>query len=133
MEKFGLYNIYIEDDLDEEAFKKYPVPSMAFVAASDRLDQEIEFLTKLNPQIELVVYTLDFTEGASLKGIFESHGLKDVEVIQIAVSKLTGKNYFEQEPAPWLITGRAEEASSDTETTDMPERDFSVYDDMLLV
>lgn len=135
MEKFGLYNIYIEDDLDEEAFKKYPVPSMAFVAASDKLDQEIEFLTKLNPQIELIVYTLDFTEGASLKGIFESHGLKDVEVIQITVSKLSDKNYFEQEPAPWIVTGRAEEVvpESDEDEIDITERDFSAYDDMMLV
>lgn len=135
MEKFGLYNIYIEDDLDEEAFKKYPVPSMAFVAASDRLDQEIEFLTKLNPQIELIVYTLDFTEGASLKGIFESHGLKDVEVIQITVSKLSDKNYFEQEPAPWIVTGRAEEVApeADEDGVDITEKDFSAYDDMMLV
>lgn len=135
MEKFGLYNIYIEDDLDEEAFKKYPVPSMAFVAASDRLDQEIKFLTKLNPQIELIVYTLDFTEGASLKGIFESHGLKDVEVIQITVSKLSDKNYFEQEPAPWIVTGRAEEVApeADEAGVDITEKDFSAYDDMMLV
>ena len=135
IEKFGLYNIFIEDNLDFEAFEKYPVPSMAFVAASDRLDQEIDFLMKLNPQIELIVYTLDFTEGASLKGIFESHGLKDVEVIQIAVSKLNDRNYFEQEPAPWIVTGRAEdsliEMDDEEEESVGKVPDFDAFEDTM--
>ena len=71
------------------------------------MEQEIECLLKLNPKIEIVVYTLDFGVAASLPKLFEKYGVRDVEVIQIAVSKLNGKNTFEQQPAPWIISGKA--------------------------
>ena len=57
--------------------------------------------------MEFVVYTLDFRCAASLPALIEQHGIGETEVIQIAVSKLTGKHTFEAEPAPWLISGRA--------------------------
>ena len=44
---------------------------------------------------------------STLTDTFEKYGIKDVEVIQIAVSKLNSKNSFEQQPAPWLISGSA--------------------------
>jgi precorrin-6Y C5,15-methyltransferase (decarboxylating) len=55
-----------------------------------------------------VVYTLDFVEAGKLRDLFEAHGIKDAEVIQISVSRLTSKNTFDVEPAPWIVSGRNE-------------------------
>ncbi len=107
IEHFGLHNVSIIDHVDEETMAGHPIPSLAFIVASASMEQEIECLMKLNPQIEIVVYTLDFTVAANLSKTFEKYGIKDVEVIQIAVSKLNAKNSFEQQPAPWLISGSA--------------------------
>lgn len=107
IDHFGLHNVSIIDHMDEETMTGHPVPSLAFIVASASMEQEIECLLKLNPQIEIVIYTLDFTVAATLSNTFEKYGIKDVEVIQIAVSKLNSKNSFEQQPAPWLISGSA--------------------------
>ena len=107
IDHFGLHNVSIIDHMDEETMVGHPVPSLAFIVASASMEQEIECLLKLNPQIEIVIYTLDFTVAATLPDTFEKYGIKDVEVIQIAVSKLNSKNSFEQQPAPWLISGSA--------------------------
>ena len=63
---------------------------------------------ELNPHIILVVYTLDFVEAGQLKNVFEAHGIKDPEVLQVAISRLGPKNTFEIEPAPWIVSGRRE-------------------------
>ena len=107
IDHFGLHNVSIIDHMDEETMTGHPVPSLAFIVASASMEQEIECLLKLNPQIEIVIYTLDFTVAATLSNTFEKYGIKDVEVIQIAVSKLNSKNSFEQQQAPWLISGSA--------------------------
>ena len=107
IEHFGLHNIHIIDHVDEKTMEGCPVPSLVFLVASASMEQEIECLLKLNPKIEIVVYTLDFGVAASLPKLFEKYGVRDVEVIQIAVSKLNGKNTFEQQPAPWIISGKA--------------------------
>lgn len=91
----------------KETMKGYPIPSLVFLVASASMEQEIECLLELNPNIEIVVYTLDFGVAASLPKLFEKDGIRDVEVIQVAVSKLNGKNTFEQQPAPWIISGKA--------------------------
>ena len=36
------------------------------------------------------------------------YGIKDTEVIQVSVSRLNSKNSFEQQPAPWIISGKAD-------------------------
>lgn len=108
IDHFGLHNVSIIDHMDEETMTGHPVPSLAFIVASASMEQEIECLLKLNPQIEIVIYTLDFTVAATLSNTFEKYGIKDVEVIQIAVSKLNSKNSFEQQPAPWIISGKAD-------------------------
>ncbi|HIZ08596.1 MAG TPA: precorrin-6B methylase [Candidatus Eubacterium avistercoris] len=107
IEHFGLHNIHIIDHVDEKTMEGCPMPSLVFLVASASMEQEIECLLKLNPKIEIVVYTLDFGVAASLPKLFEKYGVRDVEVIQIAVSKLNGKNIFEQQPAPWIISGKA--------------------------
>lgn len=108
IDHFGLHNIHVIDHVDEETMKGYPVPSLVFLVASASMEQEIECLTKLNPKISIVVYTLDFGVAANISNIFEKYGIKDTEVIQVSVSKLNSKNSFEQQPAPWIITGKAD-------------------------
>lgn len=105
--QFGLNNISIIDHVDEKAMAGLPVPSLTFLVASASMEQEINCLLKLNPHMEFVVYTLDFRCAASLPDLFQRYGIGETEVIQLAVSKLTGKNTFETEPAPWIISGKA--------------------------
>ena len=110
IEHFGLHNIEVIDHVDEESMKELPVPSLVFMVASASMEQELDLLTKLNPNISVVVYTLDFSVAANIDTVFEKYGITDKEVIQIAVSKLNAKNSFEQEPAPWIISGKAARA-----------------------
>ena len=108
IDHFGLHNIQVIDHVDEETMKDCPVPSLVFMVASASMEQELECLTKLNPKISVVVYTLDFGVAANISKTFEKYGIKDTEVIQVSVSKLNHKNSFEQQPAPWIISGKAD-------------------------
>ncbi|MBQ9062460.1 MAG: precorrin-6B methylase, partial [Eubacterium sp.] len=110
IEHFGLHNIEVIDHVDEESMKDLPVPSLVFMVASASMEQELDLLTKLNPNINVVIYTLDFTVAANIDSVFEKYGIADKEVIQVAVSKLNAKNAFEQQPAPWIISGKAARA-----------------------
>lgn len=105
--QFGLNNIAIIDHVDDAALADLPVPTLAFLVASASLEQELDCLLRRNPHMEFVVYTLDFPTAAALPSLFERRGIGETEVIQIAVSKLTGKHTFEAEPAPWIVSGRA--------------------------
>ena len=107
IEQFGLNNISIIDHVDDESLSGLPAPSLAFLVASASMEQEIAALLRVNPQMEFVIYTLDFRCAASLPAIFERYGIGEIETIQIAVSKLNSKNNFETEPAPWIISGKA--------------------------
>ena len=103
--QFGLNNIVVIDHVDGETMKGLPVPSLTMLVASASMEQEIQCMLKLNPHMEFVIYTLDFRCAASIPAMFEQYGIQHTETIQIAVSKLTGKNTMEAEPAPWIITG----------------------------
>ena len=105
-EKFGLNNITVVDHVDEKTMAGLPVPTLTFLVASASMEQEIACLRKLNPQMEFVIYTLDFRCAASLPELLEQNGLKETEVIQVSVSKLNSKNTFDTEPAPWIVSGR---------------------------
>ena len=62
VDHFGLQNVTIIDRVDEESMKDCPVPSLVFMVASASMEKELAYLTKLNPQIRVVIYTLDFGE-----------------------------------------------------------------------
>jgi len=87
--------------------KDCPVPRLVFLVASASMEQELDYLTALNPEIDIVIYTLDFKVAASMRDILAKFGITDVTIIQIAVSKLTSKNVFENQPAPWIISAKA--------------------------
>ena len=107
IQRFGLNNINIIDHVDDETMKGQPVPSLAFLVASASLEQEMECLLRVNPEIEFVIYTLDFGVVSKLPTLFERLHIKDMEVVQIAVSRLNAKNLFQTEPAPWIVSGKA--------------------------
>ena len=103
----GLNNITIIDHVTDETVKDLPVPTLTFLVASASMEQEIQCMLRLNPHMEFVVYTLDFRCAASLPALFEQYGIGETEVIQVSVSKLTSRNTFQTEPAPWIVSGHA--------------------------
>ena len=56
-----------------------------------------------------MVYTLDFAVAAGMRKLCGELGIRDVAIIQISVSKLSGKNTFDTQPAPWIISCKAGE------------------------
>ena len=105
--RFGLNNVTVIDAVTDEAMAGQPVPSLAFLVASPNLEQEIDCLLRINPTIEIVIYTLDFGVVTKLPAMFEQRGIKDMEIIQVSISRLNPKNIFQTEPAPWIISGKA--------------------------
>jgi precorrin-6B methylase 2 len=108
IDHFGTRNIQVIDHVDEETMKGLPVPSLVFMVASASMEQELACLTRLNPNINVVIYTLDFGVAANMDHVFEKYHITDKEVIQITVQKLNSRNTFEAQPAPWIISGKAE-------------------------
>ncbi len=106
--KFGLKNVLIVESIEEAYPADLPLPDLAFIVASPRLEKEIESLLRINPQIKIVIYTLDFEILMSLSEIFKKNGLIRDEIINIGVSRVNSKNMIEPFPAPWLISGRKE-------------------------
>lgn len=89
--------------------KDCPVPSLVFLVASASMEQELDCLMKRNPKLRVVIYTLDFKVAAGLPALLEKYGIREAEVIQVSVSKLNSRNAFDQQPAPWIISGQPEE------------------------
>lgn len=107
IDKFGINNVTIIDHVDDEVMSGLPVPSITMLVASASMEQEIKCLLKLNPDMEFVIYTLDFKMAANIPQLFEKYGIKDMEMIQVSVSKMNNHNMFQAEPAPWIISGHA--------------------------
>ena len=105
--KFGVNNITIIDHVDDDTMAPLPVPQLSFLVASASMEQELECLLRRNPHMEFVIYTLDFRCAGSLPALFERLGVGEMEMIQITVSKLNGKNNLVSEPSPWIISGKA--------------------------
>ncbi len=107
--RFGLDNITIVDHVGEDTMKDLPVPDVTMLVASASMEKEMEYLLSVNPNMEFVVYTLDFTVAASMENICKRFGIRDPEVIQMTVSKLTSKHTFQTQPSPWIISFKAGE------------------------
>ena len=105
--QFGLRNVVIVDHVGEDTMGNLPVPDTTMLVASASLEHELEYLLGINPNMEFVIYTLDFKVAASMRDILGKFGITDITIIQIAVSKLTSKNVFENQPAPWIISAKA--------------------------
>lgn len=107
--QFGLNNVTIVDHVDDDTLADLPVPDVTMLVASASMEQEMKCLLKRNPGMEFVIYTLDFAVAAGMSKLCGELGIKDVEVIQISVCKLSGKNTFDTQPAPWIISCKAGE------------------------
>lgn len=106
VEKFGLNNVTIIESLEDGALDNLPVPDLAFIVASPKIDGEIKALLDINPAMSFVIYSLDFNILTSLFSLFRENGLERTEAIHIEVSRVNSKNMTEPFPAPWLISGR---------------------------
>ena len=104
--RFGLTNVEIVDHVGEDTMKNLPVPETTMLVASASLEHELAYLTSINPEMEFVIYTLDFGVAGSIRNILERFNIGDITILQIAVSKLTSRNVFENQPTPWIITGK---------------------------
>ena len=107
VDKFGLSNVTIVEALENDTLKDLPIPNIAFIVASNKLDHEIKSLLAVNPSMEFVIYTLDFEILASLPDLLRENGLERTEAIHIEVSRVNSKNLTEPFPAPWIISGRS--------------------------
>lgn len=107
--QFGLNNIKIVDHVGEDTMKDLPVPDVTMLVASASMEHEMEYLLSINPNMEFVIYTLDFTVAGGIGDIFEKLGIGEPRIIQISVSYLTHKKVFERQPSPWIITRRMPE------------------------
>lgn len=112
VDKFGLNNVIIVESLENGKLGELPVPDIAFIVGSPRIASEIESLLAVNPNMEFVIYSLDFEVLTSFPALFRENGLERTEVIKIEVSRVNSKNMVEPFPAPWLISGRSVNASS---------------------
>ncbi len=101
---FDLHNVKIIDHVDAESMKDFPIPRLVFLVASASTNQELAYLTSVNPNIDVVIYTLDFKVAASLPATLQEYGFTDIDTIQVSVSKLGSNNTFKQEVAPWIIS-----------------------------
>ena len=98
--KFGVHNVEIVSDLTEEALKDKPVPRLAFLVA-----QDIVTLKKINPDMKIIIYTLELDILSDIPYLFKKHGINLSEVMQISVSKTDKDSVFVAQPAPWIISG----------------------------
>ncbi len=105
VEKFGLKNVIIADSIQDGYPEDLPVPTIGFIVASKRIDKEIKSLLAVNPEMRIVIYTLDFEILMSMAELFKENGLIRQEIINVAVSRVNSKNMIEPFPAPWLISG----------------------------
>ncbi|TDP51028.1 precorrin-6B methylase [Aminicella lysinilytica] len=105
---YDLRNVEVFDHVDEEMLKAEASPDVAFLTASASTEQEVKFLLRENPGMNIVIYTLDFVAAAAMRGTLEKAGIKEAEVLQISVARLAANNAFQAQPAPWIITGRRE-------------------------
>jgi len=108
IDRFGLNNVTIIDSVSKDNLAGLSVPDVTMLVASASMEQEMEALLEINPNMEFVIYTLDFVVAAGMLNVCKKFEMQDPEVIQISVSKLSSKHLFDTQPAPWIITCRGD-------------------------
>ena len=104
--RFGLRNVSIVPHMEGWS-SKWPVPDVAFLVASPKLDMELRTLVAVNPKIRVVIYTLEFNYMSRIPGLLWDNGIKPTEIMQLEVSKVGRRDEIEVQPAPWIFSGRA--------------------------
>lgn len=105
--RFGLNNVLIIPDAAPETLKTVPVPATAFIVATEKLEEEVCALLAVNPNMRIIIYTLELNILAQIPALFEKYRIGGMEAIQISVSKLRKNGMFETKPVPWIISGTA--------------------------
>lgn len=105
--KFGVHNVEIIPNISAETMENLPVPRLAFIVASKRVEEEIEALLKKNPKMQFVVYTLELDMLVKVKNIFEKYNIEDTGTLQISISKSDKRSVMVAQPSPWIISGEA--------------------------
>lgn len=104
--RFGLNNVLIVESMDSYSHR-WPVPDVAFLVASPKLDLELKTLVQVNPKIRVVIYTLEFSFMSRIPGMLWDNGIEPTEIMQLEVSKVGRKDEIEVQPAPWIFSGQA--------------------------
>ncbi|MBQ9934076.1 MAG: precorrin-6B methylase [Ruminiclostridium sp.] len=104
--RFGLRNVSIVSDMEGWS-SKWPVPDVAFLVASPKLDMELQTLVAVNPRIRVVIYTLEFNYMSRIPGMLWDNGIHPTEIMQLEVSKVGRRDEIEVQPAPWIFSGQA--------------------------
>ena len=107
--KFGLNNVLIVPDTNPETLEMLPVPTTAFIVATEKLEGELRALLARNPKMRIIIYTLELNILAQIPALFEKYRIGNMEALQISVSKLRANGMFETKPVPWIISGVAGE------------------------
>lgn len=105
VKRFGVHNVKIIPDLDQESMDSIPAPRLSFIVANKHLEEDIARLLKKNPKMQFVIYTLELDILSGIKDLFAKYGISNMEVMQITVSKTDKNSVFVTQPSPWLITG----------------------------
>lgn len=105
VDKFGVTNVQIIQNLSETSLKSVPVPRIAFIVATKNLEEDIRNLLTRNPHMQFVIYTIELDILSGIKDIFKIYGINNMEVTQISVSKTDKRSVFVAQPSPWLISG----------------------------
>ena len=105
--RFGLRNVQIVSGMEGWS-RHWPVPDVAFLVASPKLDMELQTLVQVNPKVRVVIYTLEFNYMSRIPGMLWANGIKPTEIMQLAVSKVGRRDEIEVQPAPWIFSGQAD-------------------------
>ena len=76
VEKFGVHNIEIVPDMSPSSLSTLPTPRLAFIVATKNLEQHIQNLLALNPNMQFVIYTLELDILSGIKALFEKYFVK---------------------------------------------------------
>ena len=104
--RFGLRNVLIVDDMESYSHR-WPVPDVAFLVASPKLELELQTLVRVNPKIRVVIYTLEFSIMSRIPSMLWENGIEPTEVMKLEVAKVGRKDEIEVQPAPWIFSGQA--------------------------
>lgn len=107
LSRFGIQNVTIIDHVGEDTMAGLPIPDVTMLVASASMEKEIAYMLSINPNMEFVIYTLDFVVAGSMQKILDEFGIRDADIIQVSVSNVTSKHTYNTQPAPWIITCKA--------------------------
>ena len=106
---FGTYNLKILRGSAPEALRDLPVPTAAFIGGSGgELREILDLLVQMNPRVRLVVSAVTFETLSAATEEMQKLGLRNVEVSQIAVSRILARgnaNMFTALNPVFLISG----------------------------